>query len=267
MVEKLTESPNSTQSCWVLIPAYNEAETVADVATRARRQCSNVIVIDDGSTDGTGEILAGLDVTVLRNEQNLGKAGSLRRGFDYALTHGAIAMITLDADGQHVPEEIPCIIRKSIHNPGALLIGARRRDQRRASFWRYLANSIADFWISWAAGQWIEDSQSGFRLYPARVLREIQLNCDKTRSFVFESEVLIEAVRKGFICLHVPVQVRARSGPRESHFRPASEIARITLMVAGKLLEKGMYPLGLYRAVRDRVALSVDTTSHVRQIG
>ena len=194
----MTRPRDLARSYWVVIPAYNEAETVLDVAMRVRQQCANVVVVDDGSTDSTFRAVAGLDVTVLHNEENCGKAGSLSRGFEHALAHGAIGVITLDADGQHAPEEIPSFVKQSLDDPNAFLIGARRRDQRRASFWRYVANRIADFWIGWAAGQPIEDSQSGFRLYPAELLREVTLKHDRSRSFVFESEIVIEAARRGW---------------------------------------------------------------------
>jgi glycosyltransferase involved in cell wall biosynthesis len=233
-------------SYWVVIPAYDEAATVRDVAMRARRQCPNVVVVDDGSTDGTAEVLAGLDVTVLRNDKNCGKGGSLSRGFDHALARGAVGVITLDADGQHAPEEIPLFLDQSAEHPSAFLIGARRREQRRASFSRYVANRIADFWIGWAAGLPIEDSQSGFRLYPASLLRTIGLKSDKTRSFVFENEILIEAARQGIACRNVAITVKPRSGPRPSHFRPLVDILRITRMVAWKLLSRGMYLRGLW---------------------
>jgi glycosyltransferase involved in cell wall biosynthesis len=232
-------------SYWVVIPAYNEAETVRDVAMRARQQCANVVVVDDGSADSTFRAVAGLDVTALRNEENCGKAGSLSRGFKHALAQGAIGVITLDADGQHTPEEIPSFVKRSLDDPTAFLIGARRRDQRKSSPWRYIANRIADFWIGWAAGQPIEDSQSGFRLYPAGLLREVTLKHNRSRSFVFESEIVIEAARRGFQCRNVPVTVASRSGPRPSHFRPVLDILKITRMVAWKLLSRGMFLRGL----------------------
>lgn len=245
----------ATGSYWVVIPAYNEAKTVRDVVVRARRQCPNVIVVDDGSTDGTAEALAGLDVTLLCNEQNCGKAGSLVRGFDYALTHGAAGVITLDADGQHKPEEIPVFLERAKDCPTTLLVGARRRDQRRALFWRYAANRAADFWISWAAGQPIEDSQSGYRLYPACLLRDVTIPSSAERSFVYESEILIEAVRHGYEIRSVSVSVTCRPGPSPSHFRPVLDIARIVCMVAWKLLSRGMYPQGLWTWL---------TSSHMR---
>ena len=231
---------------WVVIPSYNEAATVREVAARARRQCPNVIVVDDGSTDGTAAALAGLDVTVLCNEQNRGKGGSLVRGFDYALARGAIWVMVLDADGQHAPEEIPLFLNQSAAHPTAFLIGARPCEQRKTLVSRYIANRIADFWIGWAAGLPIEDSQSGFRLYPATLLRAVNLKSDKSRSFVFESEILIEAVRRGIECRHVVITVQSRSGPRPSHFRPLVDVLRITQMVAWKLLSRGLYLRGLW---------------------
>lgn len=240
--------PLAAQSHWVVIPAYNEGTTVRDVATRARQQCVKVIVVDDGSTDDTSKKLAGLDIIVLRNEQNSGKAHSLWLGFQHALARGAVGVITVDADGQHAPEEIPSFIAATLNNPEAFLIGARRPVQRKASSWRYLANRIADFWVSWAAGCPIEDSQSGFRCYPARLLRDLPLKHGQRQSFVFESEVLIEAARRGTRFLFVPISVAPRSGPRQSHFRPVVDIARITKMVALKLLARGLYPQGFYRA-------------------
>ncbi len=234
---------------WVVIPAYNEAPTVHDVVARAQRHCRNVIVVDDGSTDDTSAVLAGLEITVLRNEENLGKAGSLWRGFQAAMAEGAAGVLTLDADGQHAPEEIPSFIAASLGNPDALVLGVRRRDQRKTSIWRYAANRVADFWISWAAGHSIDDSQSGFRLYPVSFLRRLHISHGRPRSFVFESEVLIEAGRNGMTIATVDVGVAPRSGPSPSHFRPVMDIAKITLMVAGKLLKRGLYPSGLFRVI------------------
>src|SRR5689334_13605456 len=197
---------------WVVIPAYNEAATVRDVAARTRRHCRNVVVVDDGSSDETSAVLSGLEVTVLRNEANLGKAESLWRGFQHAMARGAVGVVTLDADGQHAPEEIPLLVAASLKTRHAFVIGARLPEQRQSSIWRYAANRVADFWISWAAGRTIDDSQSGFRLYPISFLRNLHAPHGKSRSFVFESEALIEAGRTGITIATVTVGVAQRAG-------------------------------------------------------
>jgi glycosyltransferase involved in cell wall biosynthesis len=234
---------------WVVIPAYNEAATIRDVAFRTLWQSQQVIVVDDGSTDGTTEALLGLPVTVLRTSTNCGKAASLWRGFQQALAAGASGVVTLDGDGQHMPEDIPRLVAEAASHPNQLIIGARRRDQRRTAFWRYVANRVADFWVSWAAGYAFADSQSGFRVYPASLLRRVKINHGKARSFVFESEILIEAARLGYWHLQVAIEARRRPGARPSYFRPVLDIARITCMVGWKLISRGMCPIRLYRSL------------------
>jgi glycosyltransferase involved in cell wall biosynthesis len=251
IVDVQSDRGDLASAYWVLIPAYNEAPTVRDVVARAQRHCRNVIVVDDGSTDGTSAVLAGLDVTVLRHEENLGKAASLWAGFQYAMARGAVGVVTLDADGQHAPEEIPLFLAASQANPEAFLIGVRRRTQRKTSIWRYSANRVADFWISWAAGRSIDDSQSGFRFYPLSFLRGLRVPHGKSQSFVFESEALIEAAWNGITIATIAVGVAPRSGPSPSHFRPVLDISRITLMVAAKLLKRGFYPSGLLRVLSE----------------
>lgn len=237
----------------LVIPAHNEATTIGEVVKKALRYINEVIVIDDGSSDGTTEALERLPITVLRNTKNMGKAFSLWRGFCHALDRGARAIVTLDGDGQHSPEDIPRLIAQWEGTPHYLIIGARTRQQRQDFDLRVCANRIADFWISWAAGYYIADSQSGFRVYPSRLLRRISCRYGRAQSFVFESEVLIESAKLGYRSISLPIESNARMASRASHFRPALDVIRITRMVAWKLLSRGMYPTGLYRSLKDRI--------------
>jgi glycosyltransferase involved in cell wall biosynthesis len=236
-----------TRFC-VVIPAYNEAATIRDVVTRTLAFCERVLVVDDGSTDGSAQALARLPVTVLRHDSNRGKAAALWSGIERALADGADTVISLDGDGQHCPEDIPRFLDASEKYPGRMIIGSRITERRAFPKPRYYANRTANFWISWAAGYRIEDSQSGFRLYPAGLLRRVSVPHDRAHGFVFESEILIEAARLGIGSTALPIAAIYAPGARASHFRTVVDVLRITRMVAWKLLSRAMYPQGLVRA-------------------
>lgn len=237
----------------IVIPALNEASTIVDVATRALRHSRHVIVVDDASADGTGELLSDLPVTVLRHPANRGKGASLVHGFRDALTRDIGGVVTLDGDGQHRPEDIPKLLARATRKPGKIVIGSRIADRAACPAARYRANRIADFWISWASGYAVEDSQSGFRLYPRQVLESVYANHDDWHRFVFESEILINAARAGFRSVAVSIPALYDGViKRDSYFRPVTDISRIVVMVALKLLSRGMYPQGLYQMLRER---------------
>jgi glycosyltransferase involved in cell wall biosynthesis len=232
----------------VVVPAYNEATTIRDVAGSARAHASLVIVVDDGSQDGTAEVLSGLDVVVLRNATNCGKGASLKRGMDYALQRGATAVMTMDGDGQHCAQDIPSLLTAMQRHPDHIIIGARLINRGAFPRRRYYANQVANFWISWAAGYAIVDSQSGLRLYPAALLRAQRIANINGPRFTFESELLIEAGRLGYTSIPVPIAAVYESQARPSHFRPLVDIVLITRMVAWKLISRGLHPSGFYRA-------------------
>jgi len=234
----------------IIIPAYNEATTIRDVAIRALRCGFDVIVIDDGSTDGTGDHLAGLAITVLRNDENMGKAAGLWRGFETAIERGVTAAITLDGDGQHDPKDIPRLAAVWADNTGSIVIGARQYDWRRCFSPRGVANRLADFCISWAAGYRIQDSQSGFRVYPVELLQKVGVPHDRRHGFVFESEVLIAAARLGYGTVPVPVNVAPRKPGQSSHFHPVLDTFRITKMVWKSLCESRFSLSNLLRTFR-----------------
>jgi len=236
----------------VVIPAYNEGGTIRDVAARALAQLPLVIVVDDGSTDATAANLEGLPVLLLSNESNRGKAGSLRRGADEAVRRGATAIVTLDGDGQHCPEDISLLLAAWRAAPQRIVIGSRLHAREPIPAARYCANRFANFWISWAAGQAIADTQSGFRVYPAGLFAQARASYGAAASFVFESEILIEAGRAGMEITCVPINAVYSARVRASHFRPIVDIARIVRMVAWSLIRRGFYLQGLARSLRSR---------------
>jgi len=236
-----------------IIPAYNEAGTIHHVASRTLHYVERVVVVDDGSTDQTVSSLRELPVTVLRHANNLGKAAALRRGMQHAVAQGATAIITLDGDGQHDPAAIPALLAMHRRDPRAIVVAARRRHRHTIPRLRVLAQRIADFWISLAAGCTIEDSQSGFRLYPISAWTAAGWPCDAASGFVFESEILIEAGRSGIPIRSVPISAIYGRHLRQSHFQSGRDIAAITRMVTDKILSDWLRAPGT--TVRRRRAL------------
>ena len=234
----------------IVIPAYDEATTIRDIALRSLRQCALVIVVDDGSTDGTGAALEGVPVQVLRHDRNEGKAASLWDGMQLALERGADCVITLDGDGQHQPEDVRRMLLAAHEHPHRVIVAARLKGRESYPKARRRANRFADFWISWAAGHHIADSQSGQRLYPAALLRQLDIRHDAGAAFTFESEALIHAARLGYTTVAIPIAAIFHSQGRPSHFRPVRDIGRIVAMVAKRLLATGLYPSGLWRSLR-----------------
>ena len=208
-----------------------------------------VIVVDDGSIDGTSQQLAGLDITLLRNESNAGKAASLWLGMRKAQELSVDGVITLDGDGQHRPEDIPRLIEASRLHPGHIIIGSRLHDREMIPARRYYANRFANFWIAWASGMPLEDSQSGFRFYPVELLRDLSIDTSRDKSFVFESEIIIEAGWRGVGVHNVDIPAIYGAELRPSHFQSVKDILRITKMVAGRLASRWMYLPGLYRSI------------------
>jgi len=233
----------------VVMPAYNEAATIRELASRVLEQVSLLIVVDDGSTDETAQSLDGLPLTLLRNGRNAGKAVSIHRGIVYALAAGCERIITMDADGQHLPDDIPRLLEAAERFPGRIIIGARRRGASQAPRMRRFANRFADFWISWAAGHPVHDSQSGLRLYPRTVLEQVPTIPREGAGFVLESEILIDAAATGVLTASIDIESIYLPDRRPSHYRPAADTWAITRMVAGKLIRRGLYPIGLLRAL------------------
>lgn len=236
----------------IVIPAYNEAATVGEIIARCLQVAEAVVVVDDGSTDDTASVVSGYPVEFLRNDKNVGKAASLVRGMHCAVALGADIVATMDADGQHRPEDLAPLLDCAAAHPGCIVIGSRLHDREAFPPARYFGNRTADFWISWACGYRVEDSQSGFRLYPSSLLAELDIPHGPDRGFVFESEILIEAARRGVRSVSVAIPALYEGTlVRASHFRPFRDVLRIIRMVAWKLISRGFYPQGLWRIMTD----------------
>lgn len=236
----------------IVIPAYNEARTIHGIAQRALRQCSDVIVVDDGSTDCTAAALDDLPVILLQHGTNQGKGAALWDGFVKALALGADAVVSIDGDGQHQPEDVARLVRAAAVHPHRLVIAARLRERECSPRARYIANRVADFWVSWAAGHAVADSQSGQRLYPAALLAQVSLCHDDKARFAFESDILIRAARLGYPSVAIPIAAIYDAAARPSHFRPVRDIGRIVRTVAGHILAAGLNLRGLWRSLRTR---------------
>jgi glycosyltransferase involved in cell wall biosynthesis len=236
----------------VVIPAYNEVRTIRNLVERALLQARHVIVIDDGSSDGTAEALNGLPITLILHDDNQGKAASLWDGMQEAHKRQITAIVTLDGDGQHLPEDIPRLVQYFRQLPNRIVIGSRLHEKENIPRARYNANRFANFWVSWAAGYPICDSQSGFRVYPADLLDKVKVAHRRSSGFVFESEILIEAGRLGITSAPISIAAIYLPQARASHFRPVVDIARIVRMITWKIVSRGFYPQGLWRSLQGK---------------
>jgi glycosyltransferase involved in cell wall biosynthesis len=206
-----------------VIPVHNEAPTIASVVLAARAYLP-VIVVDDASEDGSGQRAADAGAVVLTLPRHCGKGEALQHGFAEALRRGAKAMVTLDGDGQHDPRDIPRLLVASQCWPESIIIGARLDSAEAIPLPRFYAMQVASFWINWLGHCQVRDTQSGFRLYPAAVLRTLPL---RHGGFIFESEVLIKAGQAGWSVREIPIRARYTPG-RTSHYRPLGDGIPIT---------------------------------------
>ena len=240
----------SWDGVWIVIPAYNEERTIRGLAEAALALCPRVVVVDDGSTDATAAQLDGLALTVLRHPRNQGKAASLQTAFRHALAHDAACVVTLDGDGQHDPRDAP-------QSPGRLAPPARAPGDRLAAarplplsagtlcgeplrlFLDLVGRRASDRGLAVGLSRLLERGDAGGHERTGTL-----------RGFTLESEILIEAAHQGHPTLAVTIPGRYPLDARASHYRAVVDTAKIVVMVAGRLLRRGMYPLGLWRSLQ-----------------
>ncbi|NIM98927.1 MAG: glycosyltransferase [candidate division Zixibacteria bacterium] len=206
----------------VVIPAYNASLTVKQLIQGISKFVGkqDIVVIDDGSEDGTHDSAEEAGAILLRHKINRGKGEALKTGFEYALRRGYDALITMDADLQHDPESIPDFIRMADGSEG-ILIGTRKRNLKIMPFARWFTNNLTSIIVSVLSGQSVRDSQSGYRLILTQVLKKVELESEK---YDLESEILIKAARKGFRIAEVPIKTIYREG--KSFINPLVDTGR-----------------------------------------
>ena len=211
--EERRSLPPTSTNIRIVIPAYNEAAAIARVVEGALAH-GPVIVVDDGSTDDTAARAEAAGAETIRHPRRLGKGQAIRTGLAAAAARGATSVLTLDGDGQHDPADIPRLCAAA--QPGRLVIGGRLGETNGFVTGRLNAVRVAGFFVNWVTGLHVEDTQSGFRLYPLPLVRELPT---RRGGFVFETEVLIAAARRGLTVCEVPIRTAPRAAQR-SRFRP-----------------------------------------------
>ena len=223
----------------IIIPTYNNAQKLEQVIKDAKEfttiklggncKLSHLLVVNDGSTDDTNAILERhpsiMQLSYIHNE---GKGIAMRRGFEYAIEKGYDYAITLDSDGQHYAKDIPVFVDTLLENPNAIVIGSRNLGQKNVPARSNFGNKFSSFWLWVETGIKLSDTQSGYRLYPIRAIKDFRF---VTGRFEFEVEVLVRAAWEGIELMCVPIDVYyPLAEERISHFRPFRDFCRISVL-------------------------------------
>lgn len=216
---------------FVVLPAYNTEASIGRLLSRLMDFVpkSDIIVIDDGSTDSTAHQCLAQGLQPLCHQQNKGKGCALRTAMAEALRRGADIVIAMDADGQHRPEFIPDFIKRHLDTGCHIIIGSRKNSFAELPFDRYLSNRLTTAVVSLLAGQKLEDSQSGYRLLSAEALRKVETKTDR---YQMESEFLIRAARMGLSIGHLPID---NAPSALSHIKRIKDTWRFIAMALGML--------------------------------
>ena len=206
----------------VAIPAYEAVHSVGSVVSRTLSLIQDVLVIDDGSSDGTAEAATAAGAEVHSFPANRGKGAALNAAFAILFARGFTAVVTVDADGQHLPEEIPRLLESA--SGADLVLGTRDHLFAQMGTVRRFSNRLSSRAISWAAGQPISDVQTGFRLYTRKLIERTGF---PESGFEAESAVVVRAVRRGLRVTTTPVRLGKADGRGTSHYRPIQDSVRI----------------------------------------
>ncbi len=216
--------------CCVIIPTYNNDKTLKKVIDDVLAYTDQLIIVNDGATDQSAEILADYAdrASIITHPKNAGKGSALRNGFKKALALGYDYAISIDSDGQHFASDLPLFLEELEKDGDTLVIGARNMDQENVPGKSSFGNKFSNFWFRLETGIALTDTQSGYRLYPIRKMESTRY---LTTKFEFEIEVIVKAAWKGIKVKNMPIQVHYEPGKnRISHFRPFQDFSRISLL-------------------------------------
>ncbi len=222
---------------WLAIPVFNHSTKLPDLISRCILECPNIVVVDDGSTDqDLKKLLSEKPVHLICHKQNLGKAEAIKSAARYIYENHGAFMLTMDADGQHFPEEIAKFTELIRNGGGNIVIGARDFSSKKIPASSRLGRQISNFLIWLETGTTLMDTQSGFRAYPVNIFNEIK--CDSSR-FSLETEIIVRALWKGYNVSEIDISVSYPEGKgRISHFSFFKDNLRILLLHIGLLLER-----------------------------
>ena len=216
-----------TISYCVIIPTYNNQKTLSRVINSVLEHTSNIIIINDGSTDSTSDILNSYtNLFQIHFSENIGKGMALRKGFQKAISSGYDYAITIDSDGQHFPSDIPLFINEISNNGDALLIGSRNMTHEDIPKKSSFGNKFSNFWYWIETTNKLTDTQSGFRIYPLNHIPKKYF----TNKFEFEIEVIVRSAWKGILIKNIPINILYDPNERVSHFRPFRDFIRISVL-------------------------------------
>ena len=207
-----------------VIPTYNNGGTVAGVVRGVLAQGLPVLVVDDGSTDGTEDALKGLDIKVVHHPRTRAKGRALKTGLEEARRLGYRFALTLDADGQHDPADIPALVAAA--GERTLVVGSRNLTAEGMPAGNTFANKVSNFWFTVQTGRKLPDTQTGFRVYPLEDLPSLKL---LTSRYEAELALLVFSAWKNLRIVPVPVRVYYPED-RVSHFRPFADFFRISVL-------------------------------------
>lgn len=238
----------------VLIPTYNNENTLKRVIDGVLGYTKEIIIINDGSTDSTSDILGNYpNITQVHLPKNKGKGNALRVGFKHALDLDYDFVLTIDSDGQHFPEDIEVFVNalENSETKDVLFIGSRDMNQEGVPSKSSFGNKFSNFWFWVETGIKLNDTQSGYRLYPIRKLKDVKLITNK---FEFEIEVIVKAAWRDVEVKNIPVKVLYDESERVSHFRPFKDFTRISILNTWLVFLTFFYikPRNLFRSLKKK---------------